>query len=633
MRYFIYKVDHSFSRPSVFEEATDAEDRIWSCLNKFHEEVDSIDHADIAFIGLNNTSFYFNRDALRKIWQESICPRLTSKDIPHVALFTYVINEDDLSFIPPWITIWAYETECSHHNSLSLQTTDNGCGDRMCMIPYVLTPQTHPAAGVIKTTSIHAEKFNEELWVRRADTVFIGSLQADDRPRIKVRANQVLSWKSQIGCDIYADRQATEPNNTYSRYKFALILRGDTPTRKAFYQAIAAGAFPVITESAWQQYSELYRGHCESLADIAVVVPDDVELWDCAKIQEVLNERVMKCATLLPRLHSWVSKYLDYDNGGVVGAAMHATLAKARNPILPLAYVHSLEPASVYRPTNVKISEQEVIDENNILDSQYALEYIILKTIDRYPYKTGCLDKAAAAIVPIHTFLTCWNQPNYYSVGDSVRTVKNALNALPAWKNSSVPHYIGYADVLWNDERVFLRHVDIPENTTIIALEACDLPVKQKAVPFPCGDMPGIFSAVDRRLAVYMGRERVEVSGYDIDYEIINTPGWHSTNTQNNRIAQVYSKYKFSLQPHGDRATRRGFYQSVACGCIPVITTDCVKAYSNATSLDVSEFCIIIPGWHENVVELLQQVDFESMQKRLPKLSLSDSILKIMGLC
>jgi hypothetical protein len=500
------------------------------------------------------------------------------------------------------------------------------------MIPYVLTPQTHPAAGVIETTNINPENFNTELWTRRSNTAFIGSLQAGGRPRINTRASQVIGWQSQIGCDIYGDRQATEPNDTYSRYKFALILRGDTPTRKAFYQAIAAGAIPVITESAWQQYSELYRGHCESLADIVVVVPDNAELWDCAEIQKILNKRAMECATLLPRLHSWSSKYLDYDSGGVVDAAMRATLAKVRKPAMPLAYIHSLEPASVYRPTSVKISEQEVITEENILESQYALEQIILKTVYNYPYKTGCLDKATAAIVPVHTFLTCWNRPNHYSVIDSVNVIKKALNALPAWKNSSVPHYLGYADVLWNDERVFLRHVDIPDNTTVIALEACDLPVQQEAVPFPCGSMPGVLSSADRQLAVYIGREREEVSGYDIDYEMINTPGWHSTNTQNTRIVQAYSQHKFSLQPHGDRVTRRGFYQSVACGCIPVITADCVKAYSDATGLDVSEFCIIIPEWHENVVELLRQSDFESMQKKLPQLSLSGRILKITGL-
>lgn len=632
MKYFVYKVNHKFDRPGGFQEATDAEDKIWSCLKMFHQEVDNIDHADIAFIGLNNASFYSDRDALKKIWQESVYPKLINKDIPHVAIFTYVVNENDLSFIPPWITIWAYETECSHHNSPSLQTTDSGCGDRMCMIPYVLTPQTHPAAGVVETTNINSENFNAELWTMRSDTAFIGSLQADGRPRIHARANQVFCWQSHIGCDIYADRQITEPNGTYSKYKFALILRGDTPTRKAFYQAIAAGTFPIITESAWQQYSELYRGHCESLADIVVIVPDNTELWNYSKIQEILSERIKKCDVLLPRLHNWASKYLDYDNGGVVDAAILATLEKTQKIMLPLAYIHCLEPASKYRPTSLQVSEQERINEINILDSQYALEYIMLRTVDRYPYKTACLDKATAAIVPIYTFLTCWHQPNHYSVADSVNVVKSALSALPAWKSSSVPHYLGYADVLWDDERVFLQHVQLPQNTTVIALETCDISIKQEAVPFPCGSVPDNFSSADRRLAVYIGRDREAVRKYDIDYDIVNTSGWHSTNTQNTRIMQSYSQHKFSLQPHGDRATRRGFYQSIACGCVPVITADCVKAYSEATKTDISEFCVIIPEWHENVVELLNQTDFESMQKKLPRLSLPDSILKIMKL-
>lgn len=633
MKYFKYKVNHNYQRPAYFQEATDAEDRIWQCLRLFHQEVDSIKDADIAFIELNNASFYFNQPTLKRIWEEYINPRLPKKEIPHVAIFTYVINEIDLSFIPSWISIWAYETECSHHASTSLRTTDGGCGSRMCMIPYVLTPGTNPAAGLVESTCINYSNFDPYSWRNRADVAFIGSLQADGRPRISTRANQILKWQSQFGCDIYSDRSVTEPNSAYSRYKFSLIMRGDTPTRKAFYQAIAAGSFPIITESAWQQYSELYRGHCDSLADMVVVVSDDTEAWDIHKIQMQLNTIVNNCDTLLPRLYAWVSKYLDYDGGGVVEAAMLATIQKTQKISLPLVYVHELEPASYYRPINVQVSEQEIISESSILESQYALEHIILDTIDNHPYRTACLEKAKAAIIPMHPFLTCWRQPNYYSVKDCADVIKSALRTLPAWNISNVPHYLGYGDVLWDDERVFIPHVQLPKNTTIISLETCNSSVKQASVPFPHGTIPDKIHCGERRLAVYVGRERDAVSKYSIDYEIISTPGWHSTNTQNARIIKAYSEHKFSLQPHGDRVTRRGFYQSIACGCIPVITSDCVRAYSEATGLDVSEFCIIIPEWHENVVELLQQADFEPMQKKLPKLSLSDRILKITGLC
>ena len=632
MKYFKYKVNHTYTRPTGFQEATDAEDKIWQSLLRFHEEVDNINNADIAFIELNNASFYFNKGTLKRIWEEYINPRISKKDIPHVTPFTYVINDNDLSFIPSWINIWAYETECSHHAATSLLTTDSGCGSRMCMIPYVLTPGTNPAAGLVESTSITYDNFNSTAWKNRAHAAFIGSLQADGRPRISTRADQILKWQQQIGCDIYPDRSATEPNSTYSKYKFALIMRGDTPTRKAFYQAIAAGSFPVVTESAWQQYSELYRGHCDSLVDMVVVVPDDASTWSISKIQIQLETIIKNCDELLPRLGRWVNKYLDYDGGGVVEAAMLATIQKTQKITVPLVYLHELGPASYYRPTNVQVSEQEVISESNILESQYALEHIILDTIEKYPYRTACLEKAKAAIVPVHTFLTCWRQPNYYSVTDCVDTIKSALRRLPEWSSSTVPHYLGYGDVLWDDERVFIPHVQLPQNTTIISLETCNSSTKQASVPFPHGTVPDKIYSGERRLAVYVGREREAVCKYNIDYEIISTPGWHSTNTQNARIIKAYSEHKFSLQPHGDRATRRGFYQSIACGCIPVITSDCVRAYSEALATDVSRFCVIVPEWNDNAIECLEKINFNEMRLELPVISLRDRILSIMNL-
>ena len=87
--------------------------------------------------------------------------------------------------------------------------------------------------------------------------------------------------------------------------------------------------------------------------------------------------------------------------------------------------------------------------------------------------------------------------------------------------------------------------------------------------------------------------------------------------------------HNVSFQPRGDRATRRGFYQSIIAKCIPVITRDCVSAYSAAIGCDVSKFCVVIENWNSSVIDVIKNADYERLSKQLPTIDLAKSIESI----
>ena len=67
---------------------------------------------------------------------------------------------------------------------------------------------------------------------------------------------------------------------TYATSQFCWNPHGDTPTRRAFYDAWMFGCIPVIPSSAVVHYSRIFGGHFYdyhkiTLADIVVVVPDN----------------------------------------------------------------------------------------------------------------------------------------------------------------------------------------------------------------------------------------------------------------------------------------------------------------------------------------------------------------------
>ena len=47
------------------------------------------------------------------------------------------------------------------------------------------------------------------------------------------------------------------------------------------------------------------------------------------------------------------------------------------------------------------------------------------------------------------------------------------------------------------------------------------------------------------------------------------------------KAKDIYYDSLFSWQPEGDTPTRRGFYESILCGCIPIINVTSYNIYKN----------------------------------------------------
>ncbi|VDI24733.1 Hypothetical predicted protein [Mytilus galloprovincialis] len=100
----------------------------------------------------------------------------------------------------------------------------------------------------------------------------------------------------------------------------------------------------------------------------------------------------------------------------------------------------------------------------------------------------------------------------------------------------------------------------------------------------------------------------------------------------------------FCLHPPGESSTRRSFYDSILCGCIPVIFIDKAIPYAFPSSLDYSKFSVgikqidilqgknigdILRSINPNVVKQLQRnldIISQRMQYSVPKANVPDAI-------
>jgi hypothetical protein len=92
------------------------------------------------------------------------------------------------------------------------------------------------------------------------------------RPLINKRSDIVKKFEKNQMMRVFS-QQNVDPNEVYANSQFALIWRGDTPTRRAFYQAIANGCIPVVNESSAEMYKRLFNRN-NLISEFMVVIPD-----------------------------------------------------------------------------------------------------------------------------------------------------------------------------------------------------------------------------------------------------------------------------------------------------------------------------------------------------------------------
>lgn len=657
MRVFIYP-----EGPEVplqgFDECTQTESIFRKEINKLNI-VDKIEDADIAFIPCFTASVYYSlgqdQEQFMYYMAEHYLSRLCTnreirKTVPHFLVYSYVLVDVSFDFIPSDIKILAYESEVTDLSKTELK--DNGCGDRIIVIPYILETQPWFTNKVKRITKFSLEGMGEQRKLsdfhQRNALTFVGDMKSARSLQIKRRSEFVRLLASRFRCIDICDPKRTEIHTQYNRAKLGLVLRGDTPTRKAFYTAISQSCVPVIHENELIHYGELFGGMLP-IEDIVVAIPridskEDVNvaidiIEQTLNNQEALDKKMLLLESVFSELNYFSEKH------GISAPVYNALMAvigkaeRAHKKTHPLIYIYDVPEEFTDSMLPVNISPTEVLDTisadnsgfgkrigNYYQTSQYALEIIWNKRMRKYPRVTSCIKKADLAFIPCYTFLSAWKQLEYYySCSDVVETISSIISMFPQIiENQHLPHLMVYSDVLWQDERVYNHHIKLPQNVTMLALESAPnnhLGNRTMTVPYATEVHMNFISHHnafiyetfwnDTREYVlsYIGRPRYPLDDIGISTDFIvdqltadldqDPKYWKSANIESvfNKVRAIYSNSKFSLQPHGDMGTRRGFYQSLLFGSIPVIFENNKAAYGSLFGgiIPIEEVSIIIP--------------------------------------
>lgn len=291
----------------------------------------------------------------------------------------------------------------------------------------------------------------------------------------------------------------------------------------------------------------------------------------------------------------------------------------------PIIYVHNINSSYNKGLFPVQISNDDIITNINTT-SQYSLEIKIHTLINNYTYKTNNISECDIIYIPIYTFLLAWNTKNVYNVSN----INQKLNTLVPFINDYSKFkkiLIVYSDVMWEDNRCFINSFSFNKNVFFVCYENVLSNLNnQISVPFVThiNNNPNEYEIPNyknkKNLICYCGRHRKEqnylknIIILDLKkYQSVSNQ-WISMNNENmyNEINELYLNSTFSLQPHGDKETRKGFYHSILLGCIPVIFENNYVTYKNVFSkiIDIEDICIIIKNNEINMIEeTLKKID------------------------
>ena len=93
-----------------------------------------------------------------------------------------------------------------------------------------------------------------------------------------------LFYNSSVGYDIPLKKWI----NGWRQSKFCLVLRGDTPTSHAFYNAISAACIPVVISNYFKKVGVPFP-HKISLDSIAIDIREQTFLRSPAKVFEMIG--------------------------------------------------------------------------------------------------------------------------------------------------------------------------------------------------------------------------------------------------------------------------------------------------------------------------------------------------------
>ena len=113
-------------------------------------------------------------------------------------------------------------------------------------------------------------------------------------------------------------------------------------------------------------------------------------------------------------------------------------------------------------------------NENLDMPSQYSLEIYFNKIISNSKLIVKDINNADIIYLPIYTFLISWKTRDYfYDVNNIVHYLNEILNVITEINKqySGKRILFVYSDVMWEDERCFINHINFPENVFILTYE------------------------------------------------------------------------------------------------------------------------------------------------------------------
>lgn len=607
IKVYIYNFNElHIEQPKEFEECTEIESLFDKTMRTCFPITSNIEDADIAFFPVNNGSMFMHRmkkEVAFNTWKTQfinlLAPEHIRLRIPHITVWGYVFYETDISCIPNDFRVISLELSPYHRDTV--------------VVPYILNHQTHhTAAKTSKNTSTYIQDIDSilESYDKRVLLAHIG------RENIPSKQPILNMIRSSITSDqiIITNAASDDPFEIYKKSKFSIILSGDTPTRKGFYQSLAAGCIPIIFESTLIQYDAIYNHFFPSFRDITIVIPDhyktESNIIDSIhnQINSILNDPVALKTILLTM--QYVFTRLDYYKGDIPNP-IYYSISTIVFPKIYKINTSCFEHISACFP--LIINDEEIINYSSMLKSQYSLEILWDNFMDEYPCRTCTIETADYIYLSVFPFLAAWtSRPKFFDIIASCNHVLEAFAQYIAPLNTKKTILFPYADVMWHDERVFLNHPSVkhklPANIKILAFESANDP-RVFPVPYPCESRSTTINAsITKTLLSYIGRKRPIIdeflrnkfSSEFFNCVLINQKEWHSVNTEcwTQTIQNTYYNSTFSLHPHGDMKTRRGFYQSLQMNSIPVVFQSNKDGYHGICGIDINKVAVI---FHDDV--------------------------------
>lgn len=258
------------------------------------------------------------------------------------------------------------------------------------------------------------------------------------------------------------------------------------------------------------------------------------------------------------------------------------------------------------------INDNEIInyeiryEDNKFLRSQYSLELVLKNIFSKYKNVTS-YEESDIVYIPIFLFCLAWQTKYFYDVKKIINAINDINYLLEKFIKDNKKIIMVYSDVMWDDERCFINHFKFNENIFFICYESSGKS-NQIVVPYVTHIKNDIknykipANSKKNNLISYVGRFRKEINYFENivfkNTNLIQSDKWISINDIDlyNEIDNLYLDSFYSLQPHGDRKTRKGFYHSLLMGSIPVIFEDNYDEYQKVfkDTINIEDISIIL---------------------------------------